>query len=342
MRSAFWTTLALVTSLTSSADDLHDACLERRGSLEVSSEGVRIRVADVNKCESRESRAILNLEEVLPFKKLVIANGGKSLPYEVIADGVTILKKFADAARALEPKPVAIKGIATGVFRQVDNAQVFFKIARDLGISVKILTPEEEAVLSYHSVLTVLPAGSQHFVVWGIGGSSEQFAAKKDGAKKDEFETFSDPVGAVSFRAVVSQFKGLGSTASPNPLTAAEVQKAHAAVPQTSTLAGNARLKQLIASRGGQVVGVGGVLAESLPNQLQKTEYTAVDLDESIKVRAGLFDGQIGGQYADTQTTNLILVRAMMRALGIEKVRALAVRPHAGLLTSNEWWARVR
>jgi exopolyphosphatase/guanosine-5'-triphosphate,3'-diphosphate pyrophosphatase len=181
-----------------------------------------------------------------------------------------------------------------------------------------------------------------------MGGASQQFAVRKESGKdaraKDagvkDFETFSDPLGAVTFRAIVSQGKGRAASASPNPFTLKEIQAADAAVAKSSGVLGNASLKKLIATRGGQVVGVGGVLAESLPNQTQKTEYTVEDIDRALSERAGLTDGEIGGKYADTQTTNLILVRALMRALGIQKVRALAVRNHAGLLTANEWWGK--
>jgi exopolyphosphatase/guanosine-5'-triphosphate,3'-diphosphate pyrophosphatase len=86
-----------------------------------------------------------------------------------------------------------------------------------------------------------------------------------------------------------------------------------------------------------RVIGVGGVLSHSIPEQLQSSEPTQARLEKILQSRPGKTDKDIGSQFAETDTTNLSLALGHMKAFGIEKFTAEQINLTDGLLLSPKY-----
>jgi exopolyphosphatase / guanosine-5'-triphosphate,3'-diphosphate pyrophosphatase len=77
----------------------------------------------------------------------------------------------------------------------------------------------------------------------------------------------------------------------------------------------------------------------SIKKQLKsKSTYTQEELINAVKARIGLNDKDIGGHYADTEISNLILLLGFMQKLGIKEVIPVNVNLDDGVLVDPELW----
>ncbi len=118
---------------------------------------------------------------------------------EAIKRGLTALGKFKSFLNKYEVK--RINAVGTAVFRQAKNGESFLReVEEKLGISIRILSPEEEAKLTLKGVefgLKILGLNLDHFLVVDVGGgSTEIINYKKDGTP----EIFSLDLGVVFLR----------------------------------------------------------------------------------------------------------------------------------------------
>ena len=75
--------------------------------------------------------------------------------------------------------------MATQAVRQAPNRQVFLdRVREELGLAVRVMTPEEEARLSLNGVLTALAPEflqAPALPVFDVGGGSSEFALVRPG-----------------------------------------------------------------------------------------------------------------------------------------------------------------
>ena len=133
-------------------------------------------------------------------------------------------------------------------------------------------------------------------------------------------------------------FKKKGS--SPNPISKEEMSFGLVWVKKFSEALPNglvAKIKDLKIT----VVGIGGILSISVKNQVQKKEketYSVQDIKEKLTARLGLKDEQIGGKFADTEISNLILVLGLMERFQISKVEPVVASNVDGILVHPDFW----
>ena len=104
------------------------------------------------------------------------------------------IKKFLTIAKAYHVQSVI--AVATMALRVATNAQTFIhRIKSETGISIKILSGDDEAKLSYQGAISTLPIHDNDYsLVFDNGGGSTELIVGKG---KDILEVKSLPLGAV-------------------------------------------------------------------------------------------------------------------------------------------------
>ena len=81
--------------------------------------------------------------------------------------------------------------------------------------------------------------------------------------------------------------------------------------------------------------GIGGVHYHSMRGQIKngRDNYTRSEVEATLAKRVGLSDQEIGGDYASTEVTNLIVIKESMKALGVKEVYPVKVDLTQGLMS---------
>ena len=174
-------------------------------------------------------------------------------------------------------------------------------------------------------------------VVWDIGSGSMQLVARS--AADDDHLVYVGEHASQTFRnRVIESIQGRDPAQgdSPNPIDETDARQALALARTLAEAVPEAIVDRL---RQGQavVLGIGGVHLFSLRNQLGRGDrpYTRHQVEAKLKQRIGLTDAQIGGRFASTEVSNLLLVLGYMKALEIDAVLPVAVTLSDALLLST-------
>ncbi|MEW5739760.1 MAG: Ppx/GppA phosphatase family protein [Myxococcota bacterium] len=155
--------------------------MSRYASIDVGTNSVLLLVAE--RREGSRFEAVLERAEITRLGRGV--DKAKRLAPEAIEDTLAVVEAFAKEARELGAKDLVVS--ATSAARDAQNGSEFLDGARRrAGVTVEIITGDEEARLSFASAFADF-GGVGPLVVVDIGGGSTEFI-------------FGDAQGAVSFR----------------------------------------------------------------------------------------------------------------------------------------------
>ena len=185
--------------------------------------------------------------------------------------------------------------------------------------------------------MTLLPRSE--IVLWDIGGGSQQIIFLNE---KNEPVIYFGTLASVSFKNYIIstlQKKDFNTVQTPNPIgekttkvAANYVEKtAHAIVPK--------EIQAHLRKSNIQVIGIGGVLSRSITSQVEYKEYvTDKDIQRSLGKRLNMDDKAIGGEFPQTEISNLILVGGFMKGLKINQYRPVKASLIDGLWFEQEYW----
>ncbi|WP_038055831.1 HU family DNA-binding protein [Thermodesulfobacterium hydrogeniphilum] len=109
---------------------------------------------------------------------------GKISP-QAFEKGLKSLKKFKEVLDKYEVK--TYKAIGTAIFRKAENKEEFIKkVKKEIGIDIKIISPEKEAEISFKGIkygLEGLRLNIKNFLTIDVGGGSSEFSYIKNGEK---------------------------------------------------------------------------------------------------------------------------------------------------------------
>lgn len=339
-----------------------NACLKRRGAIDIGSGSTKAFAAVVDVCQNpkRIVEKLFDEKVKISFGEAVEKSSDGTFPPEVVTDASAKVATFAEQMNQKNLESLTI--VATAAFRKAKNgADVAGRISEairdrmkgktklDLAtLRVQILSQEQEAEVGAQSALTNLPTSAgvvsnSPIVVWDIGGGSMQmWSAPVSTANSPPAapHLFTGDLASVTFKNKVIQDiqkKNPAEKKSPNPLKAdskkaVAVSRAHAKsnVPEFfKTGAKKARW-----------IGIGGVLAISVQKQVEKESgaphasmmFTENDLAKTLEKRSPRKDDEIESDYRETEITNLALVLGYMQELGIEKVETVEASLVQGLI----------
>lgn len=209
---------------------------------------------------------------------------------------------------------VALAAVGTeGLRRATNRADVVRRIAERTGVTIEVISGEDEARLAYLAAISALPLGDGAVVVFDTGGGSSQFTFGHD-ASVDE--RFSVDVGAVRF----TERFGLGGVVAPDVLDAALT----AIAGDLGRLAGRQTPEALV-GMGGAITNITAVkhgLATFDPDVVQGTVLELAEIDRQIALYASSdLEGRrriVGLQpkRADVILAGACIVRTVMDQLG--------------------------
>ncbi|MEE6250205.1 MAG: hypothetical protein VX583_07370 [Bdellovibrionota bacterium] len=325
----FLTLLSIVfVSCSSLSEKSKPECFIKRAALDVGSGSTKMKVANVDTCKNQISEILFDDSVNIEFKESLAKSSrnvlGKRI-YDKALKELSILKEKALALGATE-----INGVATSAFRKADNGRIFIKeISQKLGLSIKVISNDQEAQLAYWGAVDRLSLEEDEAVVWDIGGGSMQMISKD----KEEFPTYLGEMASVGFKEMIIsklQNKSVSKINSPNPLGPITSLEAVKKAKDFAAKDVNEKMKSIISDR--KVIGVGGVHYYSIRNQVGSDEYSSEDIDLALQKRSNLSDKEIDSKYASTEISNLALVTGYMKALNIKKVKAIKVNLADALL----------
>ncbi|QDK36345.1 Ppx/GppA phosphatase family protein [Bdellovibrio sp. NC01] len=305
-------------------------CQENRASIDIGSGTTKGLVAEVDVCQKKIVKVLFENRLPLAFNEAMEKTGKQIIPADMTRSAIPQMQNML--GKMNEFHPTKIKAVATSVFRVAKNGQeVAQEISKSLKIPVIVITQNQEAELGYLSAISQAnPAKDKKLIVWDIGGGSMQMYSQT--GKKAEI--YKGDLASVTFKNQVLQtlqFKDPKNNPSPNPLgankdAAVQLAKNHAYTKVPTYFKINAPKAYWI--------GVGGVLSESVQNQVNKEakHFSQDDLTNTLAEKAKFTDQQLQGDYKITDVTNLALVLGYMKALDIKEVETVKASLGQGLL----------
>jgi len=234
-----------------------------------------VRLAVAAKDSNGRLRVLKHLREVTGLGQGLAQTG--SLTPEGMDRTLTALKKFLQEIKNL--KVEAVRAVATQAVRQAQNRQVFLdRVQDELGLKVRVITPEEEARLSLAGVLTALAPEflqAPEMLVFDVGGGSSEFALLRPG-REPRFASL--PLGVLT----LSQTHPVG-----NPPEAARVAALRQAALDELTGFANEALQPHLAGVP-RLVGTAGAVTTLAAMQLGLRKYDPGKINNFILTRSRL------------------------------------------------------
>jgi exopolyphosphatase / guanosine-5'-triphosphate,3'-diphosphate pyrophosphatase len=219
----------------------------------------------------REWRTVVDRADVTRLGEGLDESG--RLAEAAIARTVGAIAGMVDEAR--RDDVVEIAAVGTAGLRSATNRDAFIEaVQARCGITVEVISGEEEARLAYVAATATLPVGRGRLVVFDSGGGSSQFTFGRDG---DVDERFSVDVGAVR----CAERYGLTGVVTDDALAAALDGIAH----ELDRLDGHDHLDAVIGI-GGTVTNLAAVkhaLARYDPDVVQGTLLDRAEIDRQIE-----------------------------------------------------------
>lgn len=352
MTQTHWTRILSFIALATFAGATHTPaahadpdCIAVRAAFDIGSGSTKAKAARVDHCKGQILETLFEGSEPVPYKEALTQAGGadgkKELPESIQKQGLDTLRGMM--AKISTFKPARTVAVATAAFRQASNGASFVKrLGEEFDIRASVITQDEEAALAFAAAAGHVRKKATEIAVWDIGGASMQLAAA---ASPGKLQAATSEIAAVSFKEQVIQNvlgKDPKQQNSPNPLSADQVTRARTLAEKlandlnwgksTGSLPKNWKTRELI--------GVGGVLDASVRKNVAFVgdSYTLKDIEAAIVKLTGKSDSEIGGKYAATDLTNLILIAGCLKSWGVERVRPVSVNLTDGAFLSAKYW----
>lgn len=172
---------AVAESMATSPEPAH----ARTAIIDIGSNSVRLVVYD----GPRRIPFILFNEKVMAGLGASLAKTG-TIEAEPMERGLRAVGRFAHLCRAM--KVTEIRCVATAAVRDATNGDEFIARARDMGLTVELLTGAQEAIGAAMGVLSGIPGADG--IVGDLGGGSLELARIRNGAVE---QTISLPLGVL-------------------------------------------------------------------------------------------------------------------------------------------------
>lgn len=309
---------------------------------DIGSGSTKMMVADKNPCKPKIKTIHIEKSLAIGYAQDLLnsEHQGGELRFSdtIIEEGIEGMRKLNQLANTFNPQKR--KGVATQAFRRAKNGEQLLQRWRDEhALDARIITQEEEAILGYQVVQTYHPTEDGKLLVWDMGGGSQQLTWFD--REKQEFKFFNTNIASVTFKNRVLEWLGRDEGKnSPNPISSDESEIAFEQgvnwIKQTLlTTEGGQELLHFIRNQAPEIRALGGVHGASLRRQLGLSPEESIkkaELIKTIQKQAGKTDAEVGGDFAATDVTNLILVRALMNVYGIDEYYFMSADLNEGII----------
>ena len=144
--------------------------------IDIGTNSIKLLVARVDPRDPEHYEEILREKEMVRLGQETLASG--RLSDEAIADGVDCLIRYAALARAAGAKEIT--AVATCAVREAENgAELVEQARKTAGLSIAVISGEEEARLVTRAVRRDLPLAADPLLVIDVGGGSTEIVVAK-------------------------------------------------------------------------------------------------------------------------------------------------------------------
>lgn len=313
------------------------ACIYTKAAFDVGSGTTKMKVAQVDVCKKKILKVFLKKQIPVAYKEnLVSSKKGKIFNSFIQKKGFKVLKRLAKQAKKFKPHKWV--GVGTSAFRKANNAKAFLKkVKKDIKLDIKIITQKEEGEIGFFAAKTLLSKLSplkiknKKIVVWDIGGGSMQMISPEKRKISNFFlkkwTFYKGTLASVSFKKhIIKNIQKKPYKKSPNPMSNWVAKKAERYVINHAKKTIPKGFKKIFKEKF-ILLGIGGVHYHSIFKQIKKSVkrkktryYTKYQLQKTLNRRKNLSNKKIGGRYASTDISNLILVLGFMKSLKINKI----------------------
>lgn len=308
--------------------NIKNKCITVKAAFDIGSGSTKIKVARINTCKGKILKYLLEKQLQVSYKESIKKR--KYFSKKIMKKGLKSLRKLKKLAE--EFKPSKYIGVATAAFRNASNSKQFIdKLNQQLNINIKIISQEEEAKLGFYAGVASQNKNPQSVVVWDIGGGSMQITAY---SKRKQFSVYKGQLASNSFKnLIISKIKkkNIERVSTPNPISLKEMNESlKLALSEAKNVP--PFIKKKIKS-GSSILGIGGVHYYSIRAQLKNKNakfYTYKEIEKIMKASVGKPNAK--EKYASSKYSNLILIFAYMKELGIKKVALAKINLADGLL----------
>ena len=255
---------------------LLDRVPERYAVIDTGTNSVKFHVAELDTGGHGRWRTVVDRAAVTRLGEGLEATG--EIGAEPLERTVRAITDMAEEARSLDVRAIAAVGTA-GLRLARNRAEVVETIRARCGITLDVISGEDEGRLAHLAVATGIGLGDGRIAVFDTGGGSSQFTFSHGPAVD---ERFSVNVGAVRF----TERFGLAKAVSADVVTEAMA----AITADLSRLDGRARPDAIVAM-GGAVTNLAAVkhgLARYDPDVIQGTVLDRAEIDRQIEHYRGL------------------------------------------------------
>ncbi len=317
------------------SNPVSDKCREVRGAMDVGSGSTKIKIAVVDTCEVKVIKVLAEDQVAIAFKENIDIQGNLSTAF--IKEASEKIHALSDHAvrNGLSLSQLAV--VATQAARESRNIGELKSNLANKGIAFTVISQQEESTLGHLAAAVVSRLKPSDFTSFDIGGGSFQLVNESGQVKM-----LGGQLASVSFKNyVLTAIQSRTAAQSPNPILPND---ANAAIKYAAEYA--RRLAD--ASKGfvikNTVVGIGGVFGNSIRNQLRlgQTDHLKVsNLENEIPKLIRRTPKDLVGPYADTESTNLLLVLGLMKGFGIKKVLVFKANLTDGVLFTPQFYRRL-
>ncbi len=316
-----------------------DSCAQVRAAFDIGSGSTKVHVAEVDICKGSLRKKIWTSSIATAYQEDLLSTGEKRIfTQNIKQQGQANFAKLLLLAKTQGATQAA--GVATHAFREARNGAEFIaelehSARKHLPTHLSLISQETELRLGLVSGLVTAQIPPETAIVWDIGGGSQQMSAR-DPAAPEKLLTFEGDLASTRFMESFPLHSD-GKRKTPNPIGLKSAQEGIQRARQSARSSVPPALRKRLTETD-TVIGIGGVLGKSVRDQVGKNPFTADDIEVTLTAKASLSDQELGGQYANTQVSNLILVLGFMRELQIRQVLAVDANLATGVLVSKEFW----
>lgn len=310
-------------------------CLEVRYGFDFGSGAIKSKAAIYDTCQGKIHKIFGQFEKPVKFIEcLKAADEGQLVIGEQCI--VRALIEFHNFEREynISCNKDKCAGVATAWARKAQNVDEIFKDLAAVGITLKVLSQEEEGEFGFKTVIQSEKAEKydpNKIVVWDIGGGSFQLSTYDDEGK---IHVYRGPQGVESFERELRRVFDLPKTA-PNPFFSGDMLTK--AFEYAYKNYGEAVLSDPVIARKlrdpeVKVFAIGGPMTRGLKDEMDVPEF-ATQLD--LEATALLFSNRsvedvfwnsfpkLPSHYVPSAQVSVILIHGIMRGAGIKEMQII-------------------
>lgn len=314
----------------------------RRAAFDIGSGQIKMQISDVGVTVNKIINVLLTDAVYIGLRENLVNSLDGRLSVDIQNKTVEAISELIKKASSFHPE--TYHAIATEVLRLAKNADALIeRIENETGITVTIVSQEEEGILGFISAVSELDVDPDRVVSWDFGGGSFQITTKCNG----HYVVYLGRLGIIPMKNALLTIQGrdVGSAFSPNPISKSQATQAIQFIKENIKDV-PVELCQKLNCPDIVVLGVG---VNPLWGMQQSTHFSSNRVLKELDGRLNLDDTAI--RIKDSISvdlkesfpyivSNLILAYGVMEALDINQVHYVGTQGAnaIGALLSPKYW----